>query len=677
MKIRKYILIPSILFLLLLAHFVLFSEDNNNNIKIDLTALKAEEDFRWGVRAFNNGYFDKAILSFERAIRLKPNNILPRIWLGKAYYKSGYITDALNEWDYVLKSGVGNDVLRYKYNTVTLRHGLGKELREEKKYVISGVIDAKRKGYYPFSRPTSVVPTPNGNLYIVCFASNEVLLVDINQKIERILRGGIEGYDHPFDLVRAGDYLYITEYEGNRVAKCKLNGEKIKTFGKQGTGNGEFLGPQYIAYDGNKYLYITDWGNARVVKYDLNGNFILSFSSNLKAPTGIAFYDGLVYVSDISLKRINIYDESGNFIRAIGENFLKNPEGLFIDRLGRILVADTNRVVRYNPSNETWKVIGNPVAEDERLLDVAVSPNKDIYVTDFNNSKVFTFTEISSLYSSFFVNIERINSLQFPRVIVNLSVSDRYGAPIVGLKEENFNFTESYQPVTNLQIVRTNTDSIGAKVVVLVEHSDYMRKHLSEIKEIVGGIYDEVSGVGDMELIIAESSPVLRSKMGITKLRLINFSVKGKFSDDWSFDFGLRRAISELIPLNGKKAVIYVGSGELNSRNFKEYSLTNLSNYLKNNYVAFYTIYLNKENRSKELKFLSDESSGQEYYFYSVDGIKGLGKEISKRVTPVYTLTYISGSSSEFGRKYIPVEVFVSAQKRGGRDVSGYYAPLE
>ncbi len=676
MKIRRYITLLS-LFLLITPIFLFSQDATKGNIKIDLTSLKAEEDFRWGVRAFNNGYFDKAILSFERAIRLKPGNILPRIWLGKAYYKAGYITDALIEWDYVLKSGVGNDILRYKYNTVTLRHGLGRELKEEKKYVVSGVIDARRKGYYPFSRPTAVVPTPDGNLYIVCFASNEVLLVDINQKIERILRGGIEGYDHPFDLVRVGDYLYVTEYEGNRVAKCKLNGEKIESFGRKGTDDGEFLGPQYIAYDGSKYLYITDWGNARVDKYDLNGNFILSFSSHLGAPTGVAFYNGLVYVADISQKRINVYDGSGNFIKAIGEGFLENPEGLFIDGQGRILVADTNRIVRYNPSDETWKVIGDPQAANERLLDVAVNPNKDVYVADFNNSKVFTFTEISSLYSSFFVNIERINSLQFPRVVVNLSVSDRYGTPIVGLKEENFNFTESYQPVNDLQIVKTNTDSIKAKVVVLVEHSDYMKDHLDAIREIIGGIYDEISDVGSMELITAEKSPILRNKMGTTKLRLISSAIKGTFDNNWSFDFGLRRAISELIPLNGKKAVVYVGSGSLGSSNFKEYSLTNLSNYLKNNYIAFYTVYLTKRERSKELKFLSAESGGREYYFYSVNGIKGLGREISKRITPVYTLTYISASSSEFGRKYIPVEVFVSAQKRGGRDVSGYYAPLE
>ncbi len=667
-------------YLTVIASLFVFSEDKGTKdigIKIDLTALKAEEEFRWGVRAFHNGFFDKAILSFEKAIRLKPNNVLPRIWLGRAYYRSGYITDALTEWDYVLKTGGGSDVLRYKHGTVTLRHGLGKELREETKLVVSGVIDSKRKGYYSFSRPTSVFPVKNGNVYIVCFASNEVLYVDLNQKIEAILRGGIEGYDHPFDIVRVNDFLYITEYEGNRIAKCKLNGEKIKIFGKKGTGDGDFLGPQYIAFDDDRYLYVTDWGNARVNKYDLDGNFILSFSAKMKAPTGIGFYGGLIYVADISEKLINIYDESGNFLRSIGKSFLESPEGIFIDKKGRVIVADSNRIVRYNPVDETWKVIGNPKGANERILDVAVTPNNDVYATDFNNSRVVILSEVSSLYNSFFVNVERIHSLQFPRIIVDISVSDIYGNPIVGLKQENFNLTESYSPVGNLEIVNLNTDSLESKIVVLVEHSEYLAKRLGEIKEVVGKLYDQMSGKGEVEVITVEDKPVIRGKMGLTKLKLIESSVKGSFSEDWSFDLGLRRAVSELIPLEGKKAIVYIGSGEIDSSNFRRYSLTNLANYLKNNYIAFYPIYLARENRSEELKFLSLESKGREYSFFSVRGITGIGDEIVERITPVYTLTYVSNSNSDFGRKYIPVEVFVSAQKRGGRDVSGYYAPLK
>jgi hypothetical protein len=48
---------------------------------------------------------------------------------------------------------------------------------------------------------------------------------------------------------------------------------------------------------------------------------------------------------------------------------------------------------------------------------------------------------------------------------------------------------------------------------------------------------------------------------------------------------------------------------------------------------------------------------------------------IGARVGPLYTLRFNSNTPPEFGEKYIPLEVEVTAQKVSGRDESGYYAP--
>ena len=50
-------------------------------------------------------------------------------------------------------------------------------------------------------------------------------------------------------------------------------------------------------------------------------------------------------------------------------------------------------------------------------------------------------------------------------------------------------------------------------------------------------------------------------------------------------------------------------------------------------------------------------------------------KDITSRVGPLYTLRYRSPTLPEFGEKYIPLEIEVTAQKVSGRDESGYYAP--
>ena len=55
-----------------------------------MDAVNAEEEFRWGVKAYNNGFFNKAILSFEKSLSFKPANPKTKEWLGKAYYRSGF-----------------------------------------------------------------------------------------------------------------------------------------------------------------------------------------------------------------------------------------------------------------------------------------------------------------------------------------------------------------------------------------------------------------------------------------------------------------------------------------------------------------------------------------------------------------------------------------------------------
>ena len=95
---------------------------------IDLDAVKANDEFRWGVRAFHNGFYNKAILSLEKSLSLKPTLTLTRQWLGNALYKSGFEEAALKEWRYLIEAEGGNALLEHRLQILTFRRGLGREL---------------------------------------------------------------------------------------------------------------------------------------------------------------------------------------------------------------------------------------------------------------------------------------------------------------------------------------------------------------------------------------------------------------------------------------------------------------------------------------------------------------------------------------------------------------------
>ena len=70
-------------------------------------------------------------------------------------------------------------------------------------------------------------------------------------------------------------------------------------------------------------------------------------------------------------------------------------------------------------------------------------------------------------------------------------------------------------------------------------------------------------------------------------------------------------------------------------------------------------------------------SKGFSYYIYRPEGISSITEDILGVSSGVYTFTYTSSLSTNFGREFLPVEVEVYLLNRSGRAETGYYAPLE
>jgi DNA-binding beta-propeller fold protein YncE len=301
---------------------------------IDMSAVKAGEHFRWGVRAFHNGFLADALLSFEKSLSARPDDARTRIWLGDTLYRSGFEDAALREYQYLLESKRGDTLLRSKAELISYRRGIGRELEQSSTYVVAHEINANQENFYPLRRPVSVRIGDDGIVYLVAFGSGEIVVLDINDRVRAVIGGGIKGFDRPFDILNDhGRNLFVSEYGRNQIVKCTPDGTRVLEFGSRGSGPGELLGPQFLAQDERGYLYVTDWGNARVNKYDRDGKFILSFggrrsSARLNGPTGIAVRDSLVYVADRSEGRIAVFDPSGNFLTFLGEGVLTAPEGI-------------------------------------------------------------------------------------------------------------------------------------------------------------------------------------------------------------------------------------------------------------------------------------------------------------------------------------------------------------
>ena len=652
--------------------------------ELDMNKVYAEEEFRWGVQAYNGGSFNKAILSFEKALSYTPEDASIQEWLGRAYFRSGFTETAINIWEGIIESGGGTPLLQNTLDVVSYRKGLGRELYEGGRYVVSAEIEGELEDYNLFVRPSSVLHISDGRFYVVAYGSNEVVLFNTNGALQKRLRGGIYGFDHPFDVAEGMDgNLFVTEFEGDRIAKCNRDGYIVQTFGGTGRGAGKLVGPQFITADGKGYLYVTDYGNRRVSKFDEEGNFILSFGrktstfTGFRSPSGIVYKDGLIYVSDTFGKYIAVFDESGNFVGSLGDGDLKAPEGLSLFGNNHLLVADTGRIVSLNLDTEEVRVLSDLEGRGEKILKAQQDDNGNIVAVDFDRGNIAILSEISSIYSGLFVQVDRVHGVDHPEVILAATVTTRLGEPVTGLDNSNFILTERRRPVIEPRLDHTVNEAQFADITLLVDKSAEMTAYTEQLREAISMVLDAVGPNGNVRLVSTAAIPVVAAEAGASEEEIIESALQQDFSSEWRFDTGLRLAVSQLLDGTARKAVVFITRGKVGEGAFSQYGLIEMKQFLENNHVPFYCVNLSPEPADEELAFLCNETGGKEIYLYQPKGLAPLREHIFSSRSGTYYFTYRSPTYSDYGREYIPVEIEVIHFKRSGRDESGYFAPLQ
>jgi DNA-binding beta-propeller fold protein YncE len=668
-------IIKAFLLLLVFLPFFISGQD------VDMNEVRAKEEFHYGVDAFNFGLFAKALQSLEKALSYQPDNNLIKTWLGKTYYRMGFEDAAISIWNEVIASGKGSSLLENKKKVIEQRRGLGRELQPIEKYVVHSEIDANAKEYYHFKRPSSVVIRKDGTFYVVAYGSSEIINLNANSLALNIRRGGLETFDHPFDLIETDNYIFVSEFEGNRISKYTLDFQKIKSFGEKGIKEGQFLGPQFLALDENGYLYVTDWGNGRVSKFDLDGNFILSFGGHSQGfpdalkPTGIAIQGDKVYVADQKKARILVFDLSGNFLANLGEGVLSAPEGLLFYDQSTLFVADTTRIMKLDLVNEVWTEWSDISNVAKRVINLDMTANGDILACDFDLNKVFIISNMATLYTGYFARIDRVDSRSFPSVTVDINVEDWYGRPIVGLTSNNFFILESQRAISEATLASSSTDNLPLNIIVLIENSAELIPYRENIVTAIKTLRSILAASDRLKIITVSDSPFVNAEFGSLSARTWDEIIKQKSEKFFRLDLGMRKAIDDLLPFRGKKAVIYFSGAKLPVTAFKDFSLDEITNYTENNGIVFYPIYFAEAGLQAEINFMAQETKGKAFPYFNPGGIKSVIDDLRAKKSSTYILTYTSPTDPEFGERYIDLAIQVMLYNKTGKDESGYFSP--
>ncbi len=649
-------------------------------------SLSAEQEFRRGVQAYYRGSFNDAILLFEKALSYLPSENLILDWLGKAYYRAGMEGTALQQWQFALDAGYGGLLLANKIEIVRDRRVTGIPEISSLKYTEAGSFPGSYGDTLLFSKPVSVLPNPDGTSWVLAYGSNELLRLDVNGTIISRSRGPLVGFDRPMDIVRQRDgTLLVCESAGDRVSVLDENGNFIKSFGSKGIGVGQFVGPQYLAVDDAGNVYVSDFGNARVDVFDAGGTGLFHFGTKsadfagFKAPAGIAVSDGVVYVADAGTGGVYSFDRSGNYLGiAVPEKTFVRPEALKFSG-PYLLVCDSNRICSIDLVTGAVFENARTGNSPSRVTCAGSDRNGNVLVADFTANEIYVMSKMTELVGGLFVQIERVVSDAFPNVTLEVKVENRSRQPVVGLKAENFYITENKRPVLNQKLEGAASNNDTCDVTVLIDRSYDTSSYAEALQTAVTDIAAAMNGRGTLRLVSAGSIPAV--EYGGSPARLGQFTPEAlqvKPSASVATDLAIRLAANDLINAEKKRAIVYVtGASAVTASAFDRYGLTDLTSFLNNNSISFYTVNLSQQALPPEIAFITESTNGDERYVYRPEGLAGIVRDLLELPNGMYRLSYTSSLPTNFGREYLPVELESYLLNRSGRDETGYFAPLQ
>jgi sugar lactone lactonase YvrE len=200
---------------------------------------------------------------------------------------------------------------------------------------------------------------------------------DGKQLVMTLGEKGVQGEDdkhfgRPTDIawLPDGTFFISDGYINTRVVKFDKSGKYLMTWGKKGSGPGEFNLPHAIDIDANRRVYVADRSNSRVQIFDENGKY-LSEWDHIRTPSHIMVTaDQHLWVVDGLTNKFLKYDLDGKLLYSWG-TYGSFPGAFWwvhqfsVDSDGNLYAAEAygGRTQKFRPKKDAdpATLIGQPV----------------------------------------------------------------------------------------------------------------------------------------------------------------------------------------------------------------------------------------------------------------------------------------------------------------------------
>ena len=276
------------------------------------------------------------------------------------------------------------------------------------------IIGSRGTGIGQLNKPRSVAVDAHDNLYVVDMTGR---VQKFSPQGAFVLSWQMPQTDlgKPKGMCRDQDgNLVVVEPHYQRVNHFKPEGRLVAQWGASGTNLGQFKLPRAVAVNSRAEIFVSEYGAVeRVQRFSFAGGeagapgiqFLNSFGKAGTGPGEFNRPEGLcvdgadrVYVADSCNHRIEVFTSDGKFIRAYGKpgtgrGELSYPYDICVDRAGHQFVCEfgNSRIQVFDANDQPVEIIGGPGAEPGRFSNpwgVALDSAGNLYVADSLNHRV-------------------------------------------------------------------------------------------------------------------------------------------------------------------------------------------------------------------------------------------------------------------------------------------------
>ena len=156
-------------------------------------------------------------------------------------------------------------------------------------------IDGRGQSQYQISYQPTVKGTGRHQLHIKVesqYIRGSLFSIAVKSPVEK-LGTQIHTMDRPSGVAISQRGEVVVTEKRHCVSVLSSSGEKIRSFGTHGSGQGQFVNPQGVAVGGEENIFVADHSNHHLQKFTAKGQFLAAMGCKGNGPLQFSFPIGI------------------------------------------------------------------------------------------------------------------------------------------------------------------------------------------------------------------------------------------------------------------------------------------------------------------------------------------------------------------------------------------------